>query len=119
MAQHFMAYTVIYQPRRLKLPAEPIPKGTPIHDYPKFLFDEEMNRRYFTKVAEKCYHPATRMFLEMADQGFKQGVLMKLLNPPLDGQRVRKHALDHVRRRLAEPGRRQGLQQGVIDGRLV
>jgi len=74
MAQHFMAYTVIYQPRRLKLPAQVIPPGTSPKEFARYLFDEEMNKRYFDKVAEKCYHPATRLFLEMADEGFKLAI---------------------------------------------
>jgi len=78
MAQHFLAYTVIHQPRRLKLPAEPIPSGTPPEQFAHYLFDEEMNRRYFEQVAEKCYHPATRMFLEMADGGFKPAIGLSL-----------------------------------------
>jgi alpha-amylase len=71
MAQHFLTYTVIHQPRRLKLPAQEIPVGCAIEDLPDRLFDEAMNRRYFAQVAEKCYHPATRMFLELVEQGFK------------------------------------------------
>ena len=33
-----------------------------------------MNRRYFDKVARWCYYPATEMFLDMLDQGFKLGL---------------------------------------------
>ena len=71
MAQHFLAYTVVHQPRRLKLPAQPIPQGATVEDLAKCLFDEVTNKRYFSQVAEKCYYPATRMFLENAEAGFK------------------------------------------------
>src|SRR2546425_5003381 len=71
MAQHFLTYTVIHQPRRLRLPAQEIPRGCSVQDLPQLLFDEAMNRRYFHKVAEKCYHPATKMFLDLTEQGFK------------------------------------------------
>ena len=38
------------------------------------LFDDEMNRRYFEKVARWCYHPATQMFADMLDKGYKLGI---------------------------------------------
>ncbi|MBE3597340.1 MAG: glycoside hydrolase [Limnochordaceae bacterium] len=74
MAQHLVIYTVIHQPRRLKLPAQPIPKGAVPADIERCLFDERMNRRYLEKVAATCYHPATEMFLELADRGLKLSV---------------------------------------------
>src|SRR5207245_530017 len=74
MAQHFLAYTVVHQPRRLKLPAQPIPQGANAEDMAACLFDEATNKRYFDQVAEKCYHPATRMFLENVEAGFKLAI---------------------------------------------
>lgn len=71
MAQHLVIYTVVHQPRRLKLPAQPIPRGAVPKDIERCLFDERMNRRYFEKVARNCYHPASELFLELADQGLK------------------------------------------------
>jgi len=38
------------------------------------LFDDEMNRRYFEKVAKWSYYPATDMFAAMLDDGFKLGL---------------------------------------------
>lgn len=78
MAQHFLTYTVIHQPRRLKLPAQVIPPGTPVDKIADYLFDEPMNERYLHKVAEKCYHPASKMFLGMMDEGFKLSLGMSL-----------------------------------------
>ncbi|HEY8497764.1 MAG TPA: glycoside hydrolase family 57 protein [Limnochordales bacterium] len=71
MAQHLVIYTVVHQPRRLKLPAQPIPRGAVPRDIERCLFDERMNRRYFEKVARTCYHPASQLFLELADRGLK------------------------------------------------
>jgi alpha-amylase len=69
MVADLAIYTVVHQPRRLKLPAQPIPRGASIADITRCLFDERMNERYFTKVARYCYHPAVRMFHELVRQG--------------------------------------------------
>src|SRR3972149_3046713 len=74
MAQDLVSYTVTPQPRRLKLPAQPIPRGATVKDIERCLFDERMNERYFRKVARYCYRPATRMFLDLADEGIKLSV---------------------------------------------
>ena len=66
-----MVYAVVHQPRRLKLPAQPIPQGAGVRDIERCLFDEQLNERYFHKVATYCYYPATEMFLELVEQGFK------------------------------------------------
>lgn len=71
MAEHLVVYTVVHQPRRLKLPAQPIPRGAVPRDIERCLFDERMNRRYFEKVARTCYRPASQLFLELADRGLK------------------------------------------------
>ena len=74
MAENLVTYCVVHQPRRIKLPAQVIPPGTAPADMAAYLFDDEMNRRYFEKVAHWCYHPATQMFMDMLDQGFKLGI---------------------------------------------
>ena len=61
-------YTVVHQPRRLKLPAQPIPHGASIADIYHCVFDERMNERYFRKVAATSYYPATRLFLELVQR---------------------------------------------------
>jgi alpha-amylase len=58
-------YTVVHQPRRLKLPAQPIPRCASIEDITRCLFAERLNERYFRQVAQSCYYPAARMFLEL------------------------------------------------------
>ncbi len=68
MAEHLITYTVIHQPRRLKLPAQPIPWQASPEDIARCLFDETMNKRYLDKVAKYCYYPATRMFLDMVEE---------------------------------------------------
>lgn len=74
MAENLVTYCVIHQPRRIKLPAQIIPPGTKPNAMAPYLFDDQMNRRYFEKVARWCYYPATDMFLDMLDQGFKLGL---------------------------------------------
>jgi alpha-amylase len=69
MVADLAIYTVVHQPRRLKLPAQPIPHGASVQDITHCLFDERMNERYFRKVAQYCYYPATRMFLKLVQQG--------------------------------------------------
>jgi alpha-amylase len=68
MASTLAIYTVVHQPRRLKLPAQPIPRGASVEDITRCLFDEQMNERYFRKVAQSSYYPAARMFLELVRQ---------------------------------------------------
>ncbi len=74
MANSISTYTVVHQPRRLKLPAQPIPHGAKIEDIEHCLFDEVLNKRYFEKVATWCYYPATEMFLDLLGNGFKLSI---------------------------------------------
>ncbi len=74
MAENLVTYCVVHQPRRIKLPAQVIPPSTKPAEMAPYLFDDEMNRRYFEKVARWCYYPACEMFLDMLDQGFKLGL---------------------------------------------
>jgi len=74
MAERVVIYTVVHQPRRLKLPAQPIPVGANTDDIEHCLFDERMNRAYLQKVAYKCYYPATETFLSLAERGFKLSI---------------------------------------------
>src|SRR5450432_1433919 len=69
MVADLAIYTIVHQPRRLKLPAQQIPRGATAEDIAHCLFDERMNERYFRKVAQYSYYPAGRMFLELARQG--------------------------------------------------
>lgn len=74
MAGNLVTYCVVHQPRRLRLPATVIPPEMQPKDFDGLLFDDQMNQRYFEKVARWCYYPATEMFLDMLDGGFKLGL---------------------------------------------
>ncbi len=74
MVADLAIYTVVHQPRRLKLPAQPIPRGASIADICHCLFDERMNERYFRKVAQYSYYPAARMFLDLVRQGMRLSI---------------------------------------------
>src|SRR5512136_619755 len=74
MARDLMMYCVAHQPRRLKLPAQPIPVTTDPQDIERCLFDEAMNERYLHKVATWCYYPATEMFLDLVEGGMKMSI---------------------------------------------
>ncbi len=74
MVADLAIYTVVHQPRRLKLPAQPIPRGASIPEIYHCIFDERMNERYFRKVAQYCYYPATRMFLDLVRQGMQLSI---------------------------------------------
>jgi alpha-amylase len=67
-------YCVAHQPRRLKLPAQPIPAVADPQDIERCLFDEAMNERYLHKVATYCYYPATEMFLDLVEGGMKLSI---------------------------------------------
>ncbi|CAB1127634.1 Glyco_hydro_57 domain-containing protein [Candidatus Hydrogenisulfobacillus filiaventi] len=66
MAQDLAIYVVMHQPRRLRLPAATLTPGMSAREMAPALFDEEMNARYLTKVAETSYRPALAMFHELA-----------------------------------------------------
>ncbi|MCL5735451.1 MAG: glycoside hydrolase [Actinobacteria bacterium] len=74
MAENLVTYCVVHQPRRLRLPARVIAPETSPSDMAELVFDDEMNRRYFEKVARWCYYPATAMFADMLEAGFKLGL---------------------------------------------
>ncbi len=67
-------YTVVHQPRRLRLPAKVIPSGTPPDDFASFVFDEAMDRRYFEKVAQYAYLPSTEMFRDLTKRGWRMSI---------------------------------------------
>ena len=74
MATEVVVYTVVHQPRRIKLPAQPIPAGASVEDIVRCVFDERMNERYFRKVANTSYYPATDMFLRLVRGGMKLAI---------------------------------------------
>jgi alpha-amylase len=74
MVADLAIYTVVHQPRRLKLPAQPIPHGATPEEIEHCLFDERMNEHYFRKVARYSYYPAARMFLDLVRHGMKLSI---------------------------------------------
>lgn len=97
-------YTLVHQPRRLKLPAQPIPRGASLEDITRCLFDERLNERYFRQVAQSCYYPAARLFL---DSVRRQGLRLALgftLSFVRQAERWEPALLDLFRELAAEEG---------------
>jgi lysyl-tRNA synthetase class 2 len=63
---------VAHQPRRIRLPAQMIPRGTAPEKMDALIFDEAMDRRYFDKVATYCYRPATDMFQALVESKLQE-----------------------------------------------
>ena len=102
MAENLVVYTVVHQPRRLQLPARVVPVGTAPEAIQDYLFDEDMNRRYFEKVAGTCYAPATAMFRRLSKTGWKMAIGFSnsfLLQAEAWGRPL----LDQMRRLCASP----------------
>src|SRR5258708_18816789 len=74
MAADVGVYTVVHQPRRIKLPAQPIPAGESSADIVRCAFGARMNERYFRKVATSSYYPATERFLRVVREGMKLAI---------------------------------------------
>ena len=95
-------YTVVHQPRRLRLPAASIPDGADPDTMADRLFDEEMNERYFHKVARTCYEPAVTRFQSLVDRGFKLALGFSLSFVE-QAQRWDPDLLDRFRRLVQHP----------------
>ncbi|GBD07897.1 D-inositol-3-phosphate glycosyltransferase [Candidatus Thermoflexus japonica] len=67
-------YTIVHQPRRLRLPAQPLPRGASAALLAQGLFDEALNERYFRRAAQRCYDPAIARFQSMLDAGFRMAI---------------------------------------------
>ncbi len=74
MVADLAVYTLVHQPRRLKLPAQPIPRGASAEEIAYCLFDERLNERYFHSIAQTSYYPGVRLFLDLVKQGFKLSI---------------------------------------------
>ena len=68
MPNSLVIYMVAHQPRRIRLPAPLIPRGTPPEKMDALIFDDQMDRRYFDKVAKYCYRPATELFQSLVEK---------------------------------------------------
>jgi alpha-amylase len=69
MATRAALYLIAHQPRRLRLPAVPIPAGMSPAGVEAALFDDEMNRRYFERVLVKSYEPTVDLLGRLAGSG--------------------------------------------------
>jgi alpha-amylase len=74
VAENVVVYTLVHQPRRLKLPAQVIPAKTPVEDFAAYLFDGAMDRRYFEKVARYGYLPASALFRDLTRRGWRMSI---------------------------------------------
>ena len=102
MAENLVVYAVVHQPRRLLLPAKVIPRRTPPDQLASFLFDEAMDRRYFDKVAQYAYAPASAMFRELTRKGWRMSIGFS--NSFLvQAERWDKSVLDSFKRLCASP----------------
>ncbi|MCL5960963.1 MAG: glycoside hydrolase [Chloroflexi bacterium] len=70
MVDKVAIYTIIHQPRRLRLPAYPLDPAASIDEIERGIFDDALNQYYFEKVARYCYHPAIELFLDLVGKGF-------------------------------------------------
>ncbi|GAB4278532.1 MAG: hypothetical protein Kow0080_30250 [Candidatus Promineifilaceae bacterium] len=69
-----LVYTIVHQPRRLRLPAEPLPPCAPPETISQAIFDDTLNERHFRKAAANAYYPAIARFRDLLDHGFKLAV---------------------------------------------
>lgn len=74
MAKHLVIYSLIHQPRRVRLPARPIPAGSTPAEMAELLFDPDLDKYYLDIIAEWCYHPAAQVWSELLDAGMKLGI---------------------------------------------
>src|SRR6202048_2220833 len=71
MPNSLVIYMVAHQPRRVRLPALLIPRGTPPEKMDALIFDDQMDRRYFDKVAKYIYRRGTELFQSLVEKGMK------------------------------------------------
>ena len=102
MADHLVIYALVHQPRRVRLPARPLPRGAPAEELEALIFDHELNKFYFEKVARWCYRPATRVWRGLLDQGLALGFGVPLSTLPQFEQWA-PDLLDDVKAMAAHP----------------
>jgi alpha-amylase len=67
-------YMIVHQPRRLRLPARPLPDRVTPEALTQALFDDALNERYFHKVSASCYYPAVARFQSLLERGLKLAI---------------------------------------------
>ena len=102
MAENVVLYMLVHQPRRLRLPARVIPPKTAPEQFASYLFDDEMDRRYFVKVAQYSYSPASSLYREQVRRGWRMsiGFSNSFL---LQAERWGKKVLDSFKRLCSSP----------------
>ena len=60
---------MLHQPRRVRLPAVALPRGASATELARLMFDQDLNRHYFQKVARWCYRPALPLWRRLLDEG--------------------------------------------------
>ena len=66
----------------MRIPAAPIPRGADAATIEAQLFDDELNRFYFEKVARWCYQPAIKLWRDLLDRGLTLGLGIPLSTLP-------------------------------------
>ena len=66
----------------MRIPAAPIPRGADAATIEAQLFDDELNRFYFEKVARWCYRPAIKLWRDLLDRGLTLGLGIPLSTLP-------------------------------------
>ena len=66
----------------MRIPAAPIPRGADTATIEAQLFDDELNRFYFEKVARWCYRPAIKLWRDLLDRGLTLGLGIPLSTLP-------------------------------------
>ncbi|MBI2954041.1 MAG: glycoside hydrolase [Chloroflexi bacterium] len=74
MVDNLVVYTIIHQPRRLRLPAYPVSPDASADELEAMLFDDALNQFYLRKVAKYCYHPAIDLFQDIVEKGFRMSL---------------------------------------------
>lgn len=69
-----LIYTVVHQPRRLRLPAAPLPPGASPKELEARLFDDRLNEKYFRQVAKNSYDPTLDKLTLLLDRGLKLSI---------------------------------------------
>jgi len=103
MADNIVLYALVHQPRRIRLPALPLPRTASAAELEEGIFDESLNRFYFQKVARTCYYPMTDLLPELLDRGLRLnlGFSMSFIHQALLWDRA---LLDRFRALVRHPG---------------
>ena len=74
VAENLVIYSLVHQPRRVRLPARPIPKAATPEEVERLLFDSELDKHYLDVIAKWSYKPACETWRRMLQDGMKLGI---------------------------------------------